>query len=90
MAKTDPVLKGDRHLVRRVVFVCLSMALIMGLTLAVFFLIPTVNDAVKLALAEGGAVFVWVVLVPAGILAAVTTLWAVRALWRASDPDYVD
>lgn len=52
------------------------------------FLIPAVNDAVKEALAEGGAVFVGVVIVPAGILAAFTTVLAIRALWRVSDPDY--
>ena len=92
MAGTEPgsgaASSGDKHLVRRVIFVCLSMALIMGITGVVFFLIPAVNDAVKEALAEGGAVFVGVVIVPAGILAAVTTVWAIRALWRVSDPDY--
>ena len=92
MAGTEPTAgtgsKGDKHIVRRVVFVCLSMALIMGITGVVFFLIPAVNDAVKEALAEGGAVFVGVVIVPAGILAAITTVLAIRALWRVSDPDY--
>lgn len=41
MAGTEPASgaasSGDKHLVRRVVFVCLSMALIMGITGVVFF-----------------------------------------------------
>ena len=80
-----PALTGKYHTAWRVAFVAVSLAVTSGITAAVFLLIPTVNNSIKLALAEGGFVFVAAVLVPSGILSLITTLLGVRILWRASE-----
>lgn len=80
-----PALTGKHHTAWRVVFVVASLTLIMGITAAFFLLIPTVNNSVKLALNEGGAVFVAVAIVPSGILSLITTGWGIRILWKASE-----
>ena len=80
-----PALNGKYHTFWRVVFVAVSVAFTSGITAAFFLLIPTVNNSVKLALAEGGLVFVMVAIVPAGILSSITLGWGIRILWRASE-----
>ena len=80
-----PGIIGNHHTAWRVVFVVASLVLISGITAAFFLLIPTVNNSVKLALSEGGAVFVAVAIVPAGILSLITTVLGVRLLWRVSE-----
>ena len=80
-----PALKGKQHTAWRVAFVAVSLALTTGITAAFFLLIPTVNNSIKLALAEGGAVFVAVAIVPAGILSLITTGWGIRILWKVSE-----
>ena len=80
-----PVLNGKHHTAWRVVFVAVSVGLTGGITAAAFLLIPAFNDSVKLALAEGGAVFVAAVIVPSGILSLITLGWGIRILWRASE-----
>ena len=80
-----PTLNGKYHTAWRVVFVAISVAFTSGITAAFFLLIPTVNNSVKLALAEGGLVFVAAVIVPAGLLSSITLGWGIRILWRASE-----
>jgi hypothetical protein len=58
----------------------------MGITVAVFLAVPAVNDALKLAIREGGAAFKLLVLLPASVMAIVTTVLATRILWNASEP----
>jgi hypothetical protein len=76
---------GKYHTAWRVIFVAVSLAFTSGITAAFFLLIPTVNNSVALALDEGGAVFVAVAIVPAGILSLITTILGIRLLWRASE-----
>ena len=78
-------LNGKYRTAWRVTFVALSLLLASILTAIVFLFIPAVNDSVKLALDEGGVVFVLAVIVPSGILAAITTAWGIVVLWRATD-----
>ena len=80
-----PALNGKHHTAWRVAFVAISVTLTGGITAAAFLLIPAFNDSVKLALDEGGAVFVAAVIVPSGILSLITLSWGVRILWRASE-----
>ena len=70
----------------RVLAVVIPIALAMGGTAAVFFAVPQVNDALKLALREGGAAFLWLVILPSCLMAAVTTVLVGRILWSASEP----
>lgn len=79
-----PAINGKYHTAWRVLFVVASLVLISGITTAFFLLIPVVNNSIRLALNEGGAVFVAVAIVPAGILSLITTVLGVRLLWRAS------
>ena len=80
-------INGKYRTAWRVISVVLSLSLAAVLTAIVFLFIPAVNDAVKLALDEGGVIFVLAVIVPSGILAAITTAWGIVVLWRATDGD---
>ncbi len=89
MALTVPSLRttlnGKHRTAGRVAFVAVYLAFVMGTTVAVFLFVPLVRNSVELALAEGGAVFVWAVIVPSGIFSLVITVWAIRILWRISE-----
>ena len=82
-----PALNGKYRTAWRVIFVVFSLALTSGITAVVFFFIPAVNDSVKLALREGGIIFVAAVIVPSGIFSAITTVWGIIILWKASEGD---
>ena len=78
-------LTGKYHTVWRVLFVAVSLAITSGITAAVFLFIPPIRESVRLALNEGGYIFVWAVIVPSGIFSAIITVWGIGILWRASD-----
>ena len=85
MPNPTPILIGKYHTFWRVFFVVLSVAITSGITAAVFLLIPMINNAVKLALAEGGIIFVLVVIVPSGILSSITLGLGIRGVWKATE-----
>ncbi len=70
----------------RVLAVVIPIALAMGGTAVVLFAVPQVNDAMKLAFREGGAAFLWLVILPSCLMAAITTVLVGRILWSASEP----
>ena len=69
----------------RVIATALPILLAMGLTAAVLLLIPAVREPLIQVLKEDGVTFTLVVIVPAVLLALVTTFFAARILWSASD-----
>ena len=76
----------DKYTWLRVLATAIPILINIGITAGVFWGIPVVNDSLRLALRTGGATFVWLVIVPASLLALVSTVLAIRILWRASDP----
>ncbi len=79
-------ISGGKYTALRVVATAIPICLAMGITVAVFLAVPAVNDALKLAIREGGAAFKLLVLLPASVMAIVTTVLATRILWNASEP----
>ena len=77
---------GGKFIALRVAATAIPIFLAMGITATVFLAVPAVNDALKLAIREGGATFKLLVLLPAFVMAVVTTILAARILWSASEP----
>ena len=75
----------SRHTGLRLLTTSIPIIFSIGITLAVMLGIPAIHNALRSALHDGGATFVWLVLVPASLMALVSTVLAARALWRASD-----
>ena len=76
---------GKCHTVWRVLFVVISLAIIGGVAATVFLFISPIRESIRLALNEGGHIFVWAVIVPSGIFSAIITAWGIGVLWRATD-----
>ena len=66
----------------RVLAVVLPLAIAMGVTAAAFY----VTDAFGILFRETSTILQLIVLVPASMLAIITTYFAVKILWSASDP----
>ena len=81
---------GGKYIALRVIATAIPICFAMGLTAAVFLAVPTVNDALNLAIGAGGAMFMLLVIAPAFAIAAVTTVLAIRILWNASEPQNTD
>lgn len=80
-----PALNGKHHTAWRLVFTAAFIALSSGITAAFFLLVPTANNSVRLALDEGGWVFVGAVIVPSGIFSLITLAWGLRIVWRSTE-----
>ena len=85
MSTPDPSLTGKCHTVLRVLFVVISLAIIEGVAATVFLFIPPIRESIRLALNEGGYIFVWAVIVPSGIFSAIITVWGIGVVWRSTD-----
>ena len=79
-------LYSKRFAALRVLAVAIPIGLAMGGTAVVLLAVPQVNDALRLALNEGGAAFRWLVILPSFLMAAVTTFLVAKILWSASEP----
>ena len=66
----------------RVLAVVLPLAIAMGVTAAVFY----VTDVFGILFRETNTTLQLIVLAPASVLAIVTTFFAAKILWSASDP----
>lgn len=66
----------------RVLAVVLPLAIAMGVTAAAFY----ATDVLGIIFRETSDILRLIVLVPASMLAIITTYFAVKILWRASDP----
>lgn len=66
----------------RVLAVVFPLAIAMGVTAAAFY----VTDAFGILFRETSANLQLIVLVPASMLAIITTFFATKILWSASDP----
>ena len=66
----------------RVLAVVLPLAIAMGVTAAAFY----VTDAFGILFRETSTNLQLIVLVPASMLAIITTFFAIKILWSASDP----
>lgn len=67
----------------RVLAVALPLAIAMGVTAAAFY----VTDAFGILFRETNTSIQLIVLVPASMLAIITTFFAAKILWSASDPE---
>lgn len=85
MPKLALSLTGKCYTVWRVLFVMISLAIIGGVTATVFLFIPPIRESIRLALNEGGYIFVWAVIVPSGIFSAIITVWGIGVVWRSTD-----
>ena len=87
MAMPKPALSltGKCYTVWRILFVMISLAIIGGVTATVFLFIPPIRESIRLALNEGGYIFVWAVIVPSGIFSAIITVWGIGVVWRSTD-----
>ena len=79
-------LSVSRYTALRVTAVVIPIGFAMGGSVAVFLAVPQVNDALRLALTDGGAAFRWLVILPASLMAVVTTVLVAKILWSASAP----
>ena len=75
----------SKHTCLRVLTTAVPILMIIGITAATFRFVPVINDALTLAFRTGGAAFVWVVVVPAFLLALASTALAIRILWLAGN-----
>ena len=66
-----------KNLAPRVIFVALSFAVTVGVTVALFLLVPAIHDSLTMAISEGGRIFIGVVIFPAVILSLIATWWAI-------------
>lgn len=84
MPNPTPILTGKYHTFWRIAALALYFVFTSAVTAAVFLLIPSVNENVKMALDLGGVTFILVVIVPSGIFSLVMLAVCLWMLWRAT------